>query len=102
MASIDLSAAVGAGRPRDMCSHSSSLKGDILAVVTSLGKLLILSARELETLAVNNIENNDDNEVGNEKAALDKALLGSYELKGEPRLIATTIWNATISKGVNI
>ncbi len=104
LASVDLVSIVGAGgRPRDMYNYhwpgdemnsyirvmeAQNLvlyiyKGryGVLAVITSLGKMMMLSVSEL-------VKSSDD-------SALQSALLCSHQIKGEPRLIAIAVWDTS-------
>ena len=68
----------------DMHPLTYSMVGQygVLAVITSLGKMMMLSVPELLS------KSKEDNAIGN-------ALLCSHQIKGEPRLIAVAVWNTT-------
>lgn len=89
------------GRPRDLCSclpcaNEASIshptmqevlqeEGHSLVVITSQGELVVLSARSLDIL----------------QEPIENAVLGYFEVKGEPRLTGVIAWSqsSAMSKG---
>ena len=99
MKSFDISS-ITEGRPRDLWSNplnsnlieNKELKSviedeyDCLSIITSTGKLLVLSSKSL--LSLDNDKQNDDSKI-------EYCVLIFNELKGEPRLTAISSWSAS-------